>query len=187
MREIRDKLLVGLPTSKSSNILFYDPAFLHCTPIKELVSESQIIQDMKIDFSVRTRPFTYKKGKSLPLPQEEKEKILSNLDISRKILRFHYIPYATSIQLPYYQESGNLDATMHKSNRIIEEFMEGLLNRYIREINIEPHRMDIISNPTQLNNALKSLIVKNMTLGGKTKTQKRHKKIIEQNQKIIVM
>ena len=175
---IANKAFVGLPASNGSNILFYDPIFIHATPSKELPSSNEIITGV---VESTKKDYSFIKAKSLSLPPAVKEKIIQGLSLPRRFLRCHYMPLLRSLHQPHYHVFARLDDTI--AVRITNEDIKHQLIEYTdttlhSHSFIKPNRTSIVSTTNtlfELNEKLHSLIVHNMTLGGKRKTQKHYK------------
>jgi hypothetical protein len=174
---IPDKILVGLPVKFGSNTIFYDPAFLHCTPEAELIDEVQVEATKMIEDNI---PYSVRKAKSMHLSEEEKRDIMGSLKHKdRSFIRCHYTPI-TGSQITYEQLDikGEFDGWISESNKIPDAQLAEILKEYIitseRQYTVSGPEA-IVSNPVELNNALKELEKGEMSIGGKRRTQKLQK------------
>jgi hypothetical protein len=176
-QKVRDKVLVGLPTSKDSNLLFYDPAFIHCTPEDELLDTS-ITQQKMVE---GIYPYDIKKAKTLRLSPSEKATIMQSLQTrSRQFLRCHYMPATRSRHQTRYTRGISFEEFIPTHERLNQQDMEGMLLSSLQRspnLHINPsYTQEIdVDNVEQLNAALEQIVDKNMSMGGKRKTQKHHK------------
>jgi len=173
LRKIPDKILVGLPVKLGSNIIFYDPAFLHCTPEIELIDEVQQQKTQKISNII---PFSFRKAKSMHLTQKEKNNIMGSLVFNnRRFIRCHYTPLAGTNISKYEKITDGPKVEFEDfmvSDKLTETEIESELIRCLDTI-LQGDSLHLdVSNATELNDVLKDFEKRDMTIGGKSKTHK---------------
>jgi len=169
VRKVQDKILVGLPVSLGSNIIFYDPAFLHCTPEVEILDKVQPIRYSSIHGII---PCQFRKAKSMNLTEKEKQDIMKCLrENDRRFIRCHYIPL-TDINSSRYEKI--TDGPKVEFDDFIDSKVDidSELTRCLDTI-LQGESLQLsVTNPTELNNVLKKFEEHNMSMGGKRRTRK---------------
>jgi hypothetical protein len=165
-----------------SNTIFYDPVFIHSTPDLNIIDADEVISQQITPFVVFN---AIRKKTTINLSQRKKQEVIDATSEPRQLLRCHYMPADSSIHK--YDVLSDFNSTITEpTNKLSPAHIKSFLDTFIYKENliVDPNFTVEVTTPQQflqdslekqLNETLKLMVSQNLTIGGKRKTQKKHK------------